>query len=110
MERGNFETQGRTQIYNITTNKWREGPDMPSGWSGGYSHAVVYADELYVAGGSGSDGGIAKLISDPVTWEVINDTNTAHTGYITYFPEQVIHSDSCKPGKGKSNDLAHLYL
>jgi N-acetylneuraminic acid mutarotase len=39
----------RVDIYNPTTNKWRQGPNMPTARHGIYP--VMYQSAIYVAGG-----------------------------------------------------------
>ena len=50
------------EIYNLTTGRWRAGPDLPSYTVGVRdSQAIIYDGELYVIGGEGSNGRILRL-------------------------------------------------
>ena len=80
-----------TDIYDLVSDKWSKGPDLPR--TGHLSHAVTYENELYVAGGFGSNGRVWKLNSAETAWDKI--ANTAHTGDRKFSSAQVIKSDSC---------------
>ena len=62
-----------TEIYDTVSDSWAPGPDL---WTGSHSQAVVYRNELYVAGGEGSGGKVWRLNSTETGWDEV--ANTAH--------------------------------
>ena len=86
------------EIYNLTTGRWRAGPDLPSYTVGVRdSQAIMHDGELYVIGGEGSNGRILRLnTSANGSWEEVATSGLKRRRQ--FFPSQVIQSDSCVPG------------
>lgn len=79
-----------TEIYNVTSGTWSYGPSFDIAHY--YSSAILYQQDIYVVGGIGSAGKVWRL-NVTNQWEEI--ATTATDGLPSFYPSQVIKSNSC---------------
>ena len=103
------------EILDIESGDWSEGPKLPKTIYG--SMALNYHGQLYVVGGSNSDGHILHL--DPISDNWIKVRNTGSTGYfslagsnisLSWLPGQMIQAKDCSPSPGMFSMEQILYL
>ena len=85
------------EILNITSGVWSDGPNLENKIFN--AMALDYHGQLYLVGGTNSDGQILHL--DPISDNWIEVETTGSTGSFSWQPGQMIQAKDCSPSLGK---------
>jgi hypothetical protein len=78
-----------TEVLDLDTGSWRDGPELPYPAYDG--QAVHYDGQLYLIGGYGSDGQVVRLSDGGDAWEEV--ATNGGTGTRTWTPAPVFSYD-----------------
>ena len=92
------------EILDLQSRNWSDGPNLPKILNG--SRALNYHGQLYVVGGSNSDGHILHL--DPISDNWIKVGTTESSGSFSWLPGQMIQAKDCFPSLGMILNTAFL--